>query len=268
MIRIARLAEPDILQKNASEWSRELCQARQEYYRDLGQYEQGQRLEKPQYPDAKKSRYAHLQVQKRLSEMFGSKCAYCESRIKAVTHSHVEHFRPQSIYPRLAYSWHNLLQACPRCNSDHKKKQFPLLDGSEPREDAADPGVMEGNDPNALLDPCSDDPEEHFLFVEEKIACKTVRGEKTREVCGLDRPDLEDDRRLWLIAVVELAAKHYQLAIERKISAEEEEFGRFLNERLAPSYPYVAMTRCRLAALGIEPSSLQQYSRPTNIASP
>ena len=93
MIRIARLAQPDILQKSATEWSRELCQARQEYYRDLAQYEQGQRLEKPKYPDARKSRYAHLQVQKRLTEMFGSKCAYCESRIRAVTHSHVEHFR-------------------------------------------------------------------------------------------------------------------------------------------------------------------------------
>lgn len=256
MIRVVRLAEPDVLLKNTAAWSRELCQARQEYYRELADYEMGGRPEKPKYPDAKKARYAHPQIHRKLLEMFGGKCAYCESKIRAVAHPHVEHFRPQSVYPRLAYSWSNLLQACPRCNSDHKKQRFPLLDGSEPRENAADPGVLGDDGRNALLDPCRDNPEEHFVFVDEKIASRTLRGEKTREVCGLDRPDLEDERRFWLTAVVDLAAKSYQLAIEQKRPSEKEEFGRILRVLLDPSSPYVAMTRARITALGFVVTSV------------
>ena len=38
---------------------------------------------------------------------------------------HVEHYRPKSFYYWLAFSWDNLLIACPTCNQN-KKANFPL----------------------------------------------------------------------------------------------------------------------------------------------
>lgn len=51
-----------------------------------------------------------------LLTLYHNKCAYCEEKVEEL---HVEHFRPKKTYYWLAFSWDNLILACPTCN---KKK--------------------------------------------------------------------------------------------------------------------------------------------------
>lgn len=245
MIEVRRLSKPAILVRQAAEWTRELCAERAEYYQAVRDH--------PVYPPARKSRYAHQEVRDRLKEMFGNKCAYCESRVTAVSYQHVEHFRPQSIYPRLVYEWSNLLLACERCNSGHKRQQFPLMDGIQPEEDRDDPCSRSDHDEPVLIDPCREDPSSFFSFRDSTLVCRSERAERTREICGLDREDLEEERRMWLTVAVDTAIKALQLAAKLGRDSEKEEFRQRLEELLQPSMPYVAMTRARLDAMGIDP---------------
>ena len=63
-----------------------------------------------------------------LEGLSGGKCWYTEARDK-VSHWQVDHYRPKSLYPWLAFSWNNL----PLCGGKpnlRKLDEFPLLAGS------------------------------------------------------------------------------------------------------------------------------------------
>ncbi len=255
MIEVRRLFEPPVLVRDAARWTEELCIVRREYYRAVRDHEPGRQAVETTYPRAKKARYAHQQVKSRLREMFGAKCAYCESPVTAVSYQHVEHFRPQSIYPLLAYEWSNLLLACERCNSACKRQQFPQMDGSQPEEDRADPCSRSDDDDRTLVDPCRDDPRRFFTFRDATLVCFNRRAEQTRDVCGLNRESLKDHRQQYLTAI-DISVKAYQLAERRGVPGEKEEFRRHLKGLLRPDRPYVAMTRARFVILGIDPGSL------------
>jgi uncharacterized protein (TIGR02646 family) len=185
--------------------------------------------------------------------MFGAKCCYCEAKVDAVSHRHVEHFRPQSIYPRLAYEWSNLLFACERCNSTHKRDQFPVGPSEvQAVANTADPCDPNEDDDALLIDPCRDDPAEHFEFafderveddyVDVVLICKTRRGEISRRVFGLNRPDLVDDWREH-ISGVQNAVIRYLLA---GYSGNRQELLRsvtYLRKAMSPTNRYSAMTR-------------------------
>lgn len=257
MIKVRRLDEPAVLLREAGRWTEELCTSRREYYRALSELDTGLPASEPTYPRAKKSRYAYREIKSRLEEMFGAKCAYCESRVPpAVSYQHVEHFRPQSIYPLLAYEWSNLLLACQPCNSAYKRQQFPLMDGSQPEEDRGDPCSRSDDDDRALVDPCRDEPTDFFAFDGATLVCLNWRAEQTRDVCGLDREGLNEERRWWLTVAVDTAAKAYQVAEDNELAAEKREFGQRLRQLLGAGMPYVAMTRARLDAMGIDPDTL------------
>ena len=53
-----------------------------------------------------------------LRERFQSKCGYCERLFQPVgeLQSSVDHFRPLSRCPNLAYEWDNWVSSCQRCN--------------------------------------------------------------------------------------------------------------------------------------------------------
>lgn len=65
-----------------------------------------------------------------LGSRSGNICWYCERRClreadaggKAPT---VDHFRPLSRYPELAYQWANLIFSCRRCNGENKGDKWP-----------------------------------------------------------------------------------------------------------------------------------------------
>jgi len=64
--------------------------------------------------DIYNSRYKMDDIKTLLSKIYHSKCAFCEQKVEQF---HVEHYRPKLFYYWLAYSWDNLLVACPKCNS-------------------------------------------------------------------------------------------------------------------------------------------------------
>ena len=77
-----------------------------------------------------------------LQRAFGDVCAYCEETCKP----EIEHVRPISLYPWLAYRWSNWLLACHDCNHA-KRSRWP---------------------PTGYVDPCTDPrmgtPETYFSF--------------------------------------------------------------------------------------------------------
>ena len=60
-------------------------------------------------------------------------CSAAESRERAPT---VDHFRPISRFPSLAYSWSNWIFSCRRCNEDYKGNKWPETGYVDPCSDA------------------------------------------------------------------------------------------------------------------------------------
>lgn len=104
---------------------------------------------------AAQDRYNRPKVVQALHKMQDGKCCYCEDYIPdSGRGKEVEHFRPRSKFPHLAYDWNNLLLACTACN-DAKSDQFPTSPGG-------DPLILNPSDP-AL------DPEDHVSFVVKEV---------------------------------------------------------------------------------------------------
>lgn len=72
--------------------------------------------------DIYNSRYKQDDVKEKLQLIYNGKCAFCEQRVEQW---HVEHYRPKKTYYWLAYSWDNLILACPKCN-ENKGDEFEL----------------------------------------------------------------------------------------------------------------------------------------------
>lgn len=90
----------------------------------------------------------------------GHKCRYCEHNIR-LRFNDVEHFRPAIRYWWLAWSWTNLLYACPACNRTAKNDAFPLSDESTRlKPEQAAPGA----EVPLLLDPSCVHPRRHIRF--------------------------------------------------------------------------------------------------------
>lgn len=150
------------------------------------------------------------QARPALSNLFGNKCAYCESRLMPGV-GNIEHFRPrqgaadlqrsrlQLYYSWLAYDWDNLLLVCPLC-SRSKLNFFPTL-GTRARIGATLQECRETE--NGLIDPTFDNPSEHFRFSREGICVGvSARGRLTIEVIGLNREGLVEARgRAWETAL-------------------------------------------------------------------
>ncbi|MCX6361101.1 MAG: TIGR02646 family protein [Armatimonadetes bacterium] len=209
MIRADRGTEPTVLSSKKAAWDNAVAEARTK--------------------QAKKAAFAkvrHQQIRTALEEAFHGKCAYCESKIKHVSYTQIEHYRPVSKRQDLAFCWDNLLLACGRCNgAEFKGDQFPEADADGP-----------------LLDPCSDDPTDHLDFVFDPVAGlttvapRTLRGQVTVRTLGLNRPDLRTYRsscigKLAVLAM--LASEHADcaalLAEAQRGDAEYSAFARALS---------------------------------------
>jgi uncharacterized protein (TIGR02646 family) len=140
--------------------------------------------------------YAAPAVLTQLRTMFNDKCAYCESPPGQSQVASVDHFRPRAgaldvdgayhadHYWWLAYEWTNLLLVCPDC-SRRKGARFPV---TGPRARQRESGGRLGNEKAQILDPCSDDPEAHFVYGEDGfVSSGTEAGKTTIEVLALNR---------------------------------------------------------------------------------
>jgi uncharacterized protein (TIGR02646 family) len=180
------------------------------------------------------------------------KCCYCETRIPQ-GYNDVEHYRPKAAADRrpgcasthgywwLAFSWENLLFACPDCNRSHKNSKFPLNYGCQPLmpED-----LPPGSESPLLIDPSSAvNPVEHIEFVYRGIAPGATRtwwarprngsilGNETIEVCGLNRSDLREIREDHYSSVVLPHSRAIEQAMASKdINRLQDEFYRALDQ--------------------------------------
>ena len=79
-------------------------------------------------------------VKKAFDTWSNSKCAYCESGINAHRSQQVEHFKPKSLFPSLAYDWSNYFLACNGCNGA-KLDKWPHM-GDYVRPDQGQPETL------------------------------------------------------------------------------------------------------------------------------
>lgn len=158
-----------------------------------------------------------------LFRAFHDKCAFCESYLGHTESPHIEHYRPKSKYPELTFEWENWLSSCGRCN-DKKWAHFPLCD-----------------DIPCLIDPTTEDPEQHIEFVGYTPIYKTEQGAETIRLIGLDRSPLEEERSRWLTYINTLLL--HCISSQQEIKKEAREL---LIWAMQDDAPYANMTRCYL----------------------
>lgn len=165
------------------------------------------------------------------------KCCYCELKI-GCGYNDVEHYRPKARADRtpgcdkthgywwLAFTWHNLLFACPPCNRSDKNDRFPLSQGAISLEPEA---IPPGGEMPLLLDPGgAENPVLHIEFVYDsplgivgpphwlaRARHGSERGRVTIEVCGLNRQELYELRDDHIERVVEPSARELEDALVR-----------------------------------------------------
>jgi uncharacterized protein (TIGR02646 family) len=58
------------------------------------------------------------QLKSDLTKLTADHCSFCDSYpLVGKNHQTIEHFRPRSRYPKLAYVWHNLFLCCETCQT-------------------------------------------------------------------------------------------------------------------------------------------------------
>ena len=138
------------------------------------------------------------------------KCCYCERNNFEASYNDVEHYRPKLRADRgpglavhgywwLAWTWQNLMFACPVCNRTCKRDQFPIGPGSTPLVPEQSPPLSEVP---LLIDPCRENPINHIKFTYYSGLPKhrwrplprngSTKGDHTIRVAGLNRPGLLD----------------------------------------------------------------------------
>lgn len=134
------------------------------------------------------------------------RCCYCEDAMG----TDVEHFRPKSLFPELAFEWKNYLLACSACNSVAKRDKFSIFDASDSKLDITrklgDPVVPPMSGDDVLINPRFEDPLDylridlirtfHFQPKRDLSARDHIRAEYTIDLLQLNtRVELVDWRR-------------------------------------------------------------------------
>jgi uncharacterized protein (TIGR02646 family) len=209
MIKVTRPAAPSVLVRKGEKWLNDLRDARSESEKDRAT-----------------NKYRHKEIRQTLVQLFHGKCAYCESRITHVDYGHIEHYRPKSgpsARPDLTFDWNNLLLACGACNgAEHKSDKFP-----------------EGEEGGPIINPCNDEPTEHFEFRYNRKARlasvygKTDRGEVTESLLGLNRRALRSRR----------STEIQKLFILSKFAPQDSEAAALLQQAMTDEGEYSAFAR-------------------------
>jgi uncharacterized protein (TIGR02646 family) len=225
--------------------------------------------------------YGDIPLRDALNEVYGYKCAYCESFFGATQPVAVEHYRPKGEviegtarvkpgYYWLAATWQNLLPSCTDCNSPRRQEMeagkkvvrgkgnhFPLVPGSKR---AKTPGKEE-QEKRLLLHPELDEPEKHFEFLTEPKREGVIRpallegkpsphGAASIEVYALDRPQLTQARaatvkrlQSHLRNTRNSERRHQELPNDPALKKEYEDNLADLLLFVDASQPYLAMAR-------------------------
>jgi uncharacterized protein (TIGR02646 family) len=146
------------------------------------------------------SRYKTNDITDKLKNIYKSKCAFCEQKVEQL---HVEHFRPKVKYYWLAYSWDNLILACPKCN-EYKGINFEI-NGDEAIFDNNDETIKNINslsevynhlEQPKMVNPEVLDPKNYITFTRNGEMSSTYDNFiYTIDTCKLNREYLNDGRR-------------------------------------------------------------------------
>ena len=153
--------------------------------------------------------YGHTTVKNLLIKDQFKKCCFCESKFKATGYGDVEHFRPKAGFKQsnksklerpgyywLAYNWENLFFSCQICNQKYKKNFFPL---ENPDQRAINHNDNINRERPLLIHPSKDDPGNHIGFRAEVCYYKDEKGSRSISIYKLNRKDLLEDRREYLL---------------------------------------------------------------------
>ncbi len=157
MIKLRKTAEPPLLVRSAADWTAELKKA----------------LVAGQDPTrAQQQRYRHPEIKAALISETHGKCAYCEVKALVSGSGDIRHIIPKILRPELRFAWANLTLACDVCNT---KK-----------------GANEN-----IIDPYTDDPQEHFRFYGPMIAVRpgSELGKRSLAILDLNRTALLEHRK-------------------------------------------------------------------------
>ncbi len=188
--------------------------------------------------------WSKTDVKEALYQMHRGKCCYCERRRDERREPDVEHYRPKAEvsgcnhpgYWWLAYDWSNYFFSCKKCNQEHKKNQFPLLDESKramrPLDDLA-------NERPYLINPEIEDPEQYITYDWQRAYGRFVkaiglddegRGDRTIKIIGLNQGAIPKERAELVKILEEIAEtmvwalrEDKQGAIERTANVIKEE---------------------------------------------
>lgn len=206
MIRLQKKNKPQILEENGETWTNIL----------LNKAASGQ------VPtDTEKTRYRHPQIKTTLVDETCGKCAYCESKLLHIHHGDVEHIMPKSLDLAKILDWNNLTLACEICNQNKSDR-----------------------DPNAenLIDPYSEDPEQHLAFTGSLVLSKgTNKGTSSRSILDLNRGDLMERRKEKLDGLATIMEMVFRADLP--LAARQAMFQNLVANDAAPGAPYTAMAR-------------------------
>lgn len=174
MIKLTKFPKPKVLVDNADQWTTEL----------MSYVNSEQKI-----PDSVKNRYNHPEIKEVLTNETRGKCMYCEGYIGAVSFSHIEHFRPKSIYPKQTFEWENLGLACQVCNTNKKDKFDETL---------------------PFINPYQDNPDDYFIFLGTMILQKPgcARAENMKNQLRLNRVELLEQRSEAIEKVMNLVERY------------------------------------------------------------
>ncbi len=99
---IQRLPKPEVLEKNAAQWTADFLAVR---------------TANPNKKRPDNSKYAHKEIKNYLAGMSSKKCFYCERPIVESEYE-IDHFIEAVERPDLAFDWENLYLSCKNCNRE------------------------------------------------------------------------------------------------------------------------------------------------------
>lgn len=160
MIKLEKGPIPEVLRIRAAEWTAAI----------LAKVERGEVPTK-----AEMARYRHPEIKSALITETRGKCAYCESKLKHISHGDIEHIVPKSRIRERTFDWSNLTLACDLCNQNK--------------------GTHPGNH-EEFVDPYATEPREHLTFFGSLVFALpgSNAGHLTEKLLDLNRAELVERR--------------------------------------------------------------------------
>ena len=158
-------------------------------------------------------------------DLFGGKCAYCESAPRDTSSGDVEHFRPKRGvtgepdhpgYYWLAYDFTNFLPSCELCNRAAGKRNYFPVKGQR----VVVPGPVDQEEP-LLINPLLENPGRHLEFTKlGTVGGRTPEGKTSEEIYDLNRSQLVTARANdWAVVLREflllVATQGWQVASDQ-----------------------------------------------------